>query len=269
MKKKEFCKQEIINSYILKKESVSKIAKSLNVSRLTLSKWMVNNGIKIDSHRKYHNKPLVLSKEQEDILFGGLLGDASLTNNGRKNTNAQLLYVSSNKDHVEFFHSFFKDTPTYGIKESKYFDERTNKTYVSYVLRSSLNKTFTEYRDKWYVNNIKTIPKDLKLNSKICLVWYLGDGSIQQCYKERRTDLIKLSTNCFNKEEIKTVLIPQLKEFAAYVGFNEKNQPIIRIPRKGIKKFLKYIGDCPVKSYQYKWKVFDYKYNKYEQHEIK
>ena len=269
MRKKDFNIDEVKFKYVVKRESITRIAKQLNTSRLTLRKWMVENDFKIESSRKHTNEIITLSKEQEDALFGGLLGDACLTNNGKEKNNAQISYTSSCKDHVEFFKEFFEpNVSDYGVKESKYLDKRTNKVYTRYCYRSELNSRFSEYREKWYIDNIKTIPKDLKLTSKMCLIWYLGDGSLQQCYNEKRTDLIKLSTNSFVQEEVDNILVPQLKKFGAYSALNEKGQCIIRIPRKGINKFLSYIGECPVDSYKYKWEVFDYKYKKYKENEI-
>jgi len=269
MKRKEFDYELVYQLYNISGETITNIAKILGTNRLTITKWLKRNNFEIDSKRKKTNKIITLSVEQEEILYGGLLGDCCLSNNGKRNTNTQISYISSKKDHVEFFKSFFEQFSGNDIIETSYLDKRTNKFYTSYRFRSSLNVGLNEYREKWYVDGVKIIPIDLKLTPKICLMWYLGDGSIQQCYSENRTDLIKLSTNCFNEKDVDEILIPQLSYFFAYKVLNEKNQPIIKIPRKYVKKFLDYIGECPVESYKYKWDVFEYKYNKYKKDEIR
>ena len=63
----------------------------------------------------------------------------------------------------------------------------------------------------------------------------------------------------FNPKDIETILIHQLKEFEAYISYTEKKQPVVIIPRRKIKKFLSFIGKCPINVYAYKWKVYEYK----------
>lgn len=262
---------DIINNlYCVSGMSMANIATILKFSRPTIKKIIIDNGIKIDSDRKFSNKKIILTKEQEEILFGGLLGDACLTKNGKELTNPQITYTSSVKNHVEYFKSYFNDLSTNEckiLKPYKFFDKRTNKEYTRYTFRSILNVGLIDYFNNWYHNGIKVIPLTLKLTPKICLMWYIGDGSIQHDYKNKSTGLIKLSTNFFSKTEIENILIPQLKIFEAYISKTDKNQFVIKIPRRKIKKFLTYIGNCPVKEYEYKWFVFDYKNKKYKNNE--
>ena len=122
-------------------------------------------------------------------------------------------------------------------------------------------KFFTEEYNRWYKNKVKHIPYDLKLNPTICLIWYIGDGSILH---NKRTYYIKLSTNCFEKTEQEKILLPQLSLFEAKllkgdVGKNGKRQYFIYIPRRKIQAFLDYIGECPFSDYFYKWELPDYK----------
>jgi len=128
-----------------------------------------------------------------------------------------------------------------------------------------LNISFTEFRNEWYnEDGIKIIPSNLKLTPLICLLWYLGDGGLNQKYQKEETASLKLSTNCFSREDIEKILIPQLKNFEAWISNADKGQPIILIPRRKIEEFLKYIGKCPFKEYEYKWEVFPYKNKKIE-----
>ncbi len=265
MEKKIFDKNLLTELYIISGMSIVSMAKVLGTTQITLRRRMVENDIKINSKLKFSNKPIQLSALQEEILIGGLLGDACLTQNGKKETNAQLIYLSSVKSHVIYFKSFF-DTTSKDVSVNHYFDKRTNKTYTRYSFRTQLNSTFTKYRDKWYPKGVKIIPTDIKLTPNVCLIWYLGDGSIQNDLKEKRTEVIKLSTNGFSVDDIKTTLLPQLKVFEPTIYYND-GKPIIIIPRKNIRLFLSYIGDCPIPEYSYKWLVFDYKYKKYKEHE--
>ena len=56
MRKKDFNIDEVKFKYVVKRESITRIAKQLNTSRLTLRKWMVENDFKIESSRKHTNE---------------------------------------------------------------------------------------------------------------------------------------------------------------------------------------------------------------------
>lgn len=93
------------------------------------------------------------------------------------------------------------------ISYNMYYDKRTNKNYERYSFKTYVNEGFTEIYNLWYKNNVKIIPKNLKLNKIICLIWYIGDGSL---VTSKRTQYIKLATNCFTKEDQENILLPQL-----------------------------------------------------------
>ena len=117
-----------------------------------------------------------------------------------------------------------------------------------------MNPVFTEIYHNWYVNKIKIIPADLVLTPTICLLWYLGDG----CLTNSSGYSLFFATNCFSKTNLETQILSQMKKFEASLvsagEFKEGgNQYRIYIPRRHIKHFLDYIGDCPVHFYAYKW----------------
>lgn len=157
-----------------------------------------------------------------------------------------------------------------GIKETKRLDTRTGKTYTIYRLITYGNKYFENERNRWYdVNGKKIIPNDIKINKKLLLLWYLGDGCLQQHYNKKRTDNIKLCTNSFSKNEIEEILLPQLKRFNAHLNVTERKQYVITIPRKNVDDFLNYIGEPPFSDYAHKWNVFPYKNKNIEKNGIK
>jgi hypothetical protein len=84
-------------------------------------------------------------------------------------------------------------------------------------------------------------------------MWYIGDGEL-----ERKDGYIKLHTDCFLKSEV-DFLCNLLTDFEAKSSIKGKDQYIIYIPRKNVKKFLNYIGDCPFKDYEHKWSEIPYK----------
>lgn len=206
---------------------------------------------------------IILTEKQKEVLDGALLGDGCLYlhTNGK---NAQFTYLSKSREHVEYVGKYFQEYWSgEGIKDTSYIDERTNKEYFRSQIKTYTNETFTEQYNRWYKNGIKHLPQDLVLTPLICLIWYVGDGGI--CHANR-TEYIKLSTQCFSKEEQETILLPQLIQFEASLIKTDNNQYFIYIPRRKEKEFLDYIGSCPFNDYKYKWEITPYKNTKPKNH---
>mgnify|MGYP003293055012 CR=1 FL=1 len=207
------------------------------------------------------NEEIVLSDIQLNFLYGGLLGDGCLYLH-KRGTNAQFIYTSKSYQHTEYVSKPFTEFLNNArIINYKYFDERTQKQYENYSFRTICNPAFTKVYNSWYSNGIKHIPNSLKLNPVICLIWYIGDGGI--CHSNR-SEFIKLSTHCFDRDEQESILIPQLSDFGAKLmksdfDINGNQQYFIYIPHRFENSFLNYIGDCPFNDYKYKWDVSPYK----------
>ena len=204
-------------------------------------------------------EPIILTQEQQEALNGALLGDGSLVIH-KNCTNAYFTYTSKSQQHVEFIAKYFRPymSNNQEVRYMNYFDKRTDKTYERYVLKTGTNITFTNIYNKWY-NGIKHIPKDLILTPLTCLIWYIGDGNM-----ELRTTYIRIATDCFLKQELEEIILPQLKQFEASLdrGKNDLNHPDLNwrvyIPHRHVKEFLSYIGNCPFPDYEYKWNVKEY-----------
>lgn len=208
-----------------------------------------------------HEQKIFLSDQQRNYLYGAMLGDGCLSKTF-KSVNSQFTYTSKSFQHVEFVskpfeHILYKE----GIKYSSFHDIRTNKIYERYTFRTVTDIGFEKESKIWYPDNNKHIPNDLKLNPEICLIWYIGDGGI--C-NSKGNQYIKLSTQCFDKQEQEDILLPQLTAFDASlmkadIGSNKEQQYFIYIPHKKMLDFLSYIGECPFEDYKYKWGFKGYK----------
>ena len=199
---------------------------------------------------------IILTSMQKEVLYGALLGDGTLITH-KHGKNSYFSYTSKSKQHVEYVMSYFSQY----IYDTSYYDNRTNKTYHRSVAKTMADKTFTNEKQHWYPSGKKEIPSDLILTPLTCLIWYIGDGCIAH---NKRTQNIKLATQCFSKEEQEQILIPQLQDFDASlmktdVSKGGEQQYFIYIPKRKIKKFLEYIGPCPFPDYQYKWDYQEYK----------
>ena len=220
------------------------------------------------NERYAYVKPL--STEQTNIISGAMLGDGAcnIFDNG---INAYFRYSSSHKDHVEFVFNYFKEYCNYDIVKSLInFNKKYNNSHIVYYFNTRSLPIFTEIRNKWYPEGIKIIPQDLKLNNLINLVWYIGDGSLENGKTQySRSNRIILCTDCFLLTDLENIILPQLQKYSprlTYCGLNKSGSPKYRItiPRIGVLPFLNDIGPCPVDSYIYKWNSPIYKTKAWE-----
>lgn len=210
-------------------------------------------------------KYLSLTDYQKSVLNGCMLGDGHLTHI-KTCKSSEFRYISSSFEHCNLIYNVFKN-----IAQKRYengpiknivYDKRTNKNYTSYHFRTKGNKLFYDIRQLWYPDGIKIIPEEVinNLNNIVCLFWFIGDGSL---LSSARSQTIKISTNNFTKNDVDKLTI-KLCDFNARCRLHTKDQPIIFIPKVKIKKFLNFIGDCPVKDYSHKWNYINYKNKKFE-----
>lgn len=251
---------ELYQKYKIEHLSQAKLAKYFHCSVDTIVRNLKDYNIESNTNSDYVAPPIVLTPIQKEVLYGALLGDGSLAKY-KDSVNTCLSYGSKSRQHVEFVMRYFKQyvAPS-GICCHSVFDTRTNKTYAGFYFRTINNSTFEQEREHWYVNGKKVIPADLELTPLVCLIWYIGDGTL--CHSGR-SESIRLATNCFSKSEQEQILIPQLLQFDAHllkkgVGKDGKMQYCITIPRHKVCDFLNYIGPCPFDDYSYKWATREY-----------
>jgi len=206
----------------------------------------------------------MLTQYEREVLEGCLLGDGCLHLAPRCKT-PYFSYTSKYKEAVQFVYNQFHNF-NYVIKHVSYFDKRTQKEYSRYYFNTKVNYEYTKIYSEWYENGKKTkIPKNLILTPANCLFLYLGDGYIDKKYSS-----LGIATNCFKEQELVNIISPQLSELEPKIYVDKKkNQPIIIIPRKHSEKFLKYIGNCPVECYKYRWNYREYKSLKYKNNTVK
>ena len=200
-----------------------------------------------------------MTERMYEILRGAILGDGSLKIE-KNGINACFSYTSKSYQHIYYVVKDFLEYKTgIGIRHNDVYDKRTNKMYYKYQFTTVVSPTFTEEYYKWYINKVKHIPSNLILTPLICKIWYLGDGCLRNG-KNNVQDIV-LCTNCFEKDEIEEILLPQLKQFNPKLYYmaslkNGKDSYAIEIGKKlKIADFLDYIGDCPFDDYKYKWDI--------------
>ena len=253
--------EEILRKkYIDENLSQKDVAKFFGCSTDTIIRNLKDYGIQSHKNIMWMQNDLIeLTKEDNEILNGALLGDGNLTihKNGR---NPYFSYISKSLQHVQFVSKNFIKFSSGNINDYTYYDKRTNKEYKNYKFKTYSNIGFLDQYYAWYINNKKHIPANLVLSPITCLIWYLGDGGICNSKKSNAQE-IKLSTHCFEKEEIENILLPQLIDFDARIRksgiekSSNREQYAIYIPHNKMSSFLSFIGNCPFQDYKYKWEV--------------
>lgn len=244
------------------KYSKKEICKYFNVSEDVIDRLRKENNFVYNRKEKQYEE-YIFTEKQLEVLQGCLLGDGCLSIH-KNSKNANFSYTSKSKEMVEYVYQYFKDLISLeGVKYSERYDKRTNKIYIQYQIKTFTHPAFTKIYNKWYINGVKHIPKDLILTPIVCLLWYLGDGSLIKV-KNKHSMRINFATHCFEKKEIESVLISQLYQYNAKIiksgiSKDKRQQYSIEIPGRDVYSFLYYIGSCPVKYYSYKWDVIEYK----------
>ena len=110
------------------------------------------------------------SEQQLNILTGLMLGDGNIFK--RKNVNGRgYLQVDrsiKDLDYLTYQFSIFEQFITNsGIYIYDQFNKDTNKTHKKCKFLSQTHALFTDFYNKWYMNDIKCVPLDLKLNTEI------------------------------------------------------------------------------------------------------
>ena len=216
--------------------------------------------------RKFKTEKFTFNEYEMSVINGLMLGDGHIDKNA-----FHLDLISSSLQHLISIKQSLNEKiwTDGGIHTYKIYDKRTNKTNISNRLLSKSNEFFYDLREKWYSENVKIIPSDIKIDKTTLLIWYLGDGCILQNNKKKITSGIKLCTNSFKEKDIENILLPQLSKYHAHIMLTETNLPIIIIPRRYCDEFLKDIGEAPFEDYMHKWNIFPYKNKNIEKNGIK
>lgn len=191
-----------------------------------------------------------LTKRQQDILVGTILGDGCLEVNGK--------YVRLKVDHnikqKQLTDWIFNEFRNFCSKRPYFLDQsdvRTNKSYHHYRFSTLSSPVLNKYYLMFYQLNRKIVPENIKtlLKSSLSLaVWYMDDGF-------RRLDCngIYLCTSAFTNLE-QLLLIETLKvnfNLDARVHWAAGNARIY-IPSSSAKMFCNLIKEYVLSDLSYK-----------------
>lgn len=191
-----------------------------------------------------------LTKRQQDILIGTLLGDGCLEVNG-KNVRLKIDHSIDQKQLTDWMFDEFKEFTTKTPYLLDQFDGRTNKFYHHYRFSTINTSALKKFYLKFYYLKRKVVPKNIQrlLMSPLSLaVWYMDDG-----FRRRDCNGLYLCTSAFTSEE-QLLLIGVLKmnfSLEAKVHYAAGNARIY-IPASSAKRFCLLVKDFIVPDLSYK-----------------
>lgn len=264
-------KEKLSNLYYVNKLSQSKIAKMFNVNQTAIFYLMKKYNIKSRSiseslkgslnpfYGKKHSKrsksiiskknsharngPIQLSNEHIQVLEGPLLSDGHIDSNKYSGR-----YTQGCK-YKEFLQHIREILPlNWG---PIWYDKKMN----CYHMKSRFTPMLLEFRNKWYQERKKIIPRDIKLFGKTLLYWFLGDGSIPFNNKKKFPNSkyfeIKLSTQGFSRKDL-IFILEKLRTLNIYSSLLKSNK--LRVLSSSKERFFNLMGDCSIDCYKYKWR---------------
>ena len=229
------------------------IAELLGSNPTTIRNYIVN-----DLHLEYNSKRtktltkknIILTQEQEEVLYGSLLGDMSLDVNWK---NARFIITQGGEQEAYFDHKckIFEGLLGKPLKKDRY-DKRTDKWYHKYTVKSLTNPLYTKMKEELYPNGVKTVTQNWldKITPRGLAFWYMDDGSNNGI----------LATNCFSDNECKLIQNWfKIKWNIETTIEHQKNkdgilQPVIYFPKQSKYKLYVLIKDFIIPEMEYKFK---------------
>lgn len=205
------------------------------------------------------------SSELDGILYGTLLGDASL-NKTSKNGNFNLTLTHSPKqiEYLEFKKNLISKVShvKFTYKETNFTNKQNNKTYKTCYYYSNYLKYFTKLEKLFYTNRKKIITNKIlnKLTPLGLALWWMDDGCLNIHKRKNRGTVQRIATlaTCSFSLEEHNLIIQYFKNKLninvklSYVGTKENKKLTIRIPMKEFGKFKSIIESYIIPSMKYK-----------------
>lgn len=191
--------------------------------------------------RFVHNDLPPLSNEQNQIVTGSLLGDGFLRKTSNNNRNSCfgkkqcLKFHEYLKWHNAIFESYSSSMTPMKCKEKLSVDEygKIERTEIEehingYRFQTVCHPIFTEMRRKWYPNDKKIVPLDIRLTPLAIAIWFCDDGSNSFSNREAI-----FCTQSFTPDECQ-FLCNKLSDFnirsrVRFRKYASGNKPIIKV----------------------------------------
>ena len=245
--------QNLSNQIIEKYESDisgNKIAKEFNINISTVMRILRRNNVSIRSMKEsvkahYYKEPIVFTDEFKQILNGLIMGDGCLYIPVKGGVTPMYCHTDKNYEAIVYYRNLFIQQ---GIKVSNIWYRDDNNPRYSF--QTECREEFLECYNLFYpIDGKKRLP-NIDLTPLTLLHWYIGDGSVKKVGKGTLNNA-GLITNIWGNPYILQQMKDLFHENCKY--YELKQYRNFYIPHKGMRKFLDYIGECPMECYKYKW----------------
>lgn len=267
--------------YLTKKLSSCKIAKIVGdgctFGHVIKALQRMNIPTRNRSEGKLINRGDTGFKFIRDVIEGSLLGDGGLSKYNIDG-NANFNLTSIHKEYLEYYSNIiFKDSDRIFVKSVESKDnEIRGKKYISkpsFYLLSKVEFELTKLYNEWYPYNIKIIPDNILVTKRTLLHWFMEDGYSYRVTrrwgkrKEKITNSIRIqfSTQSFNKDDLDMLCSKIYYKFGLkmYPRLHKRHGKIrgsgyyieLSESKEQRELFYRIIGKCPVKCFEYKWKL--------------
>lgn len=233
-------KENLIGLY--KKMSTCEIAKKYGVTQRAVSTKLKRAGIEIRGLQEAQNlkaNHITISHDIKNLIEGNLLGDGSIHYAPNKKS---FCYRHSEK-HKEMLNYLINKFKKVGVDSLKLSKDRLGY----YRFTTKYYREFKYFRDRWYPDGIREIPKDLNITPDMLKYWYLGDGSYNNKSKSQNITLCN-DSKVLNRH----ILVKELRSLGLKISVYKE---CFYIKRKSWNAFFNYmlVDKGIPKCYRYKF----------------
>jgi LAGLIDADG DNA endonuclease family len=188
--------------------------------------------------------------KNQDIFDAHMIGDGSLLYRHKTDKNPSFTVTNKHSNYLKWISNFLDVLSDRPVWNRSYYDLRTNKTYICHHIVALQCEEFLNEYKRWYSNNgQKDIPLDINVSKEFLLHWYLDDGSLGS------SGGVYFAVDSYSKERIIN-LQSKLEILTGFkIGIHRNGKGFrLYLSKKYSQAFFEFIGPCPVKEYEYKWR---------------
>lgn len=197
-----------------------------------------------------------ISKCHGEIIDGLLLGDGSVFQR-RRTANFRLKSIEPDfTDNVKNVLPFVFSDYTENAMQV-YIKGKLCSRKKTYIIESRVYQSLNVFRDRWYRQDVKIVPKDLVLTPAVCKYWFYSDGYTSRIHANGNDNCVVLGlcTNSFTKDDT-LFLRDKLRElgFDFRIAKKVKGHVLQARKKESVNGFLEYVDKPNVQCFSYKWK---------------
>jgi recombination protein RecA len=186
-----------------------------------------------------------LSPDQESVLIGTVLGDASLAMHGH-HARLHVKHKAAHRALAEFKREVFSRFTSMPLHA---FDQRLGaKRYPCVQFATRTHPVFTAWRRRFYPDRHKQVPDDIAdlLTPLAVAVWFMDDGSADHTG-------ITLQTHSFELSEVQQLQEALSEQFdiGATIRAN-KRRPILYVGKRELPRFVEVVEPFVLEDLEYK-----------------